>query len=418
MLADGVNTTDYINANTVTIEPVSYDRRIALRITNGAAGQGTAISYTDVKIGLFIDSKATGYKFENMLVKNGVWQTNLPSLDDCVKNVIASIVKIEAMTITGWPDGFSGSDILFINSCAYPGIHTLGDTQWIINKNGDIATRVYGSSSWNAWTKKISSRSVILTVDGNNFAAKIAEANTVSSGTEVTIIVKAGVHDLAVELASYFESMPIEDVSTATKCLLTRDCTIVFESGAKVVCHYTGNNANVMEGFSPITAYNGSLTLINACIEASKVRYCVHDEHNRNYINPYTNRYINCQMSLDNTENSAWTSVTNCIGNGLGGHGYIVVDGGIYNATSHSASDKASIRFHNSMGASDAESHIIVKNVYTNKTVGSFSYGNSTKQTIIEVTNCHLAEAVQEGYSGGSSLKNMTVVAWNNEIVS
>lgn len=353
------------------------------------------------------------------------------TLDDITENsnIVISYTPTQPagdpMTIISYPaSGFNGAQNLLSTYVHAAGTHTVADLQILRNRNNETATRTWTGSEWSAWVYSPKSPSELnITVDSNlGFAAALKQANN-STAQNVTITVKAGTYDLAVELAEYFANLGSSD--PITECVINRDCKIIFESGAEVVCNYSGNNTRVKQQFSIITTKAGSLTLINAKLIGSNIRYCVHDDHESN-VNPYTNYYENCNMYLDNSADLS-TGVfqfTNCIGNGLGIHGYIEVNGGVFISVPRPTADtrngaKAALRFHNA-GSSNtsALSHIVVKNAYLSSTVGVFSNGSSPLVTPVEVSGCRMVSAPVEGMSTGATIINMSVRAWNNEITN
>ena len=340
------------------------------------------------------------------------------TLDDITENsnIVISYTPTQPagdpMTIISYPaSGFNGSQNLLSTYVHVTGTHTVADLQILRNRNNETATRTWQGSAWSAWVYSPKSPSELnLTVDGDNFAAKLKEGNA-SSASKINILVKSGVHDVAAELSDYFES-----ASALTECVMNKDCTITFESGAKVICNYTGNNAFIMKQFSIVTTKAGSLEIINGDFEGSKIRYIIHDDHESGAA-AYQNRYTDCRMYLDNHENTEFSAICNCIGCGFGMHAYIVVEGGYYKHRG-AGGDKTVLRFHNAgTQLGGAKSHVAVRNVYIeNGTVGVYSYGASTEKSIVEVCGCRLTAEPVEGMSSGATIVNMECIKWNNEI--
>ena len=344
---------------------------------------------------------------KNYVITSGNWSTLLPSMDDLTKNINASIIKTNDMTITGYPDGFTSSKIHFQSIVLNEGSHTAGDEQIITDRYDKRAIRVWNGNSWSDWLND----KIIIRVNGSKgWAAALKEMNTLTGDYERMIIVEAGTYDLTAELNDYFDNATDLPV---TECVLNRDCTIIFEQGAKVVCNYTGANDFIKENFSILTTNAFSIKIINGNFEASNIRYCIHDEHGT-AVYPYANEYINCNMLIDNSGNTVFGQ-GNCIGSGLGQNAYIQVIGGIYEGHSYWASDHADIRFHNT-GAATGKSNVVVKDAYLSRSVGSFSHGTSTDLTDIIVNGCSMSEVVQEGFSTGDTTYNMKVTQFCNEI--
>ena len=227
-----------------------------------------------------------------------------------------------------------------------------------------------------------------------------------------------GIFDLIDEFGEdYFTNL--DNSSEKAGIWLYNDIHIIFTSNSRVLCNYTGNNANVNKYFSPFNScndYHGSYGYVveNLNLEASNVRYCFHDEHVNDKI-PYFNKYINCRMSLDNSNNTNWQAAQ-CIGSGLGAYGNIEIDGCIFDSLYNNGVNTETVSYHNTSTVSDAKSHISIKNSYIlHGTFAFHSYGATTENTEVEICGCsvekEILETTYEGYH-----KNINVIKWNNEI--
>ena len=266
---------------------------------------------------------------------------------------------------------------------------------------------VVPSVSENIYTKE----EIFVSASENTFKNAISKAN-LSAANEVVVHVRQGTYDLIAEYG--LEYLNSNDVVGPT---IQRDITIVFDSGAKVTAYYTGTNDYIKEHFAIITTQTASLKMVNATLEASNIRHCIHDEHGAN-TNVYVSEYINCKMKIDNTNNSIFV-YANCIGMGLGKNADIRINGGYYEgyrANDDSVTtDNVDIRIHNS-SAENAQSRVSINNVYCRKGVGAFSYGPSTLMTDFFVSNSSFLRDVYEGMSTGATIDNMNVIKWNNDI--
>lgn len=193
---------------------------------------------------------------------------------------------------------------------------------------------------------------------------------------------------------------------------------VIFSSDSKITCNYTGTRINTMLNLSAFNSGEYGFTLENARIESSKCRYCVHDER-ETFGDQYTNRFINCSMYIDNSENTG-SNAHQCIGGGLGTNGHIIIEGGDYECinTMHTPSVYSPISYHNSWGS--GQCRIDISNVYCkNGTIRLNHYGPSTKETECYVNGCSLTHEVlnyRETTDGTSPNLNMKVYSWNNEI--
>lgn len=382
---------------------INKENRQAIRAWNGTA-------WLD-----WVYSKLPDDNYDIITLVN--YLTRLPSLNDFTENALFGLVVQSPMetNISGYPQetGFTGAYNIFMSIVKNVGSHTFGDMQIIRNRYNKTATRTYTNNGWSEWVYALAKSDFVVEIspNGYGFAEGLKKAMNDGNTTNQNIIirVKPGVYDLTQELSSYFET-----ASSVTECLVNKDCTIIFDSGAEVVCNYMGENDWVKQNFSIITQVQGSMKLINAKLTGANIRYCVHDEHAASNI-PYHNEYIDCQMYLDNSQNT-WT-LANCIGSGWGQYAHIDVVGGIYHGVRASISDKSDIRFHNA-NSNVGISHVSVKNVYMYSTIGLYSNGTMTTNSLVEISGCHMDIPPTIGRSTGATIDNIDVVAWNNEIIN
>jgi hypothetical protein len=184
---------------------------------------------------------------------------------------------------------------------------------------------------------------------------------------------------------------------------------IYFADGAKILCHYKGTNEELLTNFSPFVALGSDYALYNVNIEASNVRYCVHDDTYGK--GTYKHEYYNCVMSIDNRNNTAW-GVHQAIGGGMGENGTIIIDGGIYDSIGIDTTDNGTITYHNATDNDKAFGSVYIKNVYfKNGTCFVSSTGSSTLKSKFIVTNCSAKVAP---HLNGTT--NFEMYSWNNEV--
>lgn len=205
----------------------------------------------------------------------------------------------------------------------------------------------------------------------------------------------------------------LDDISSSNRGLyLSNRVHIIFSSNSKVTANYTGSNENVLKYFSPFNTGKYGFTLENATIEASRCRYCVHDERGEE-TDHYECHYINCNMLMDNSNNEAW-STAQCIGGGLGRSAYIDIDGCVFDSNMWGGI----VSYHNCAYA-NSKSNVNVHNSYF-KRHGTFRfcwYGVSTEITTAYVSGCSFASAiVHRAENESATVENTAVVEWNNVI--
>ena len=205
--------------------------------------------------------------------------------------------------------------------------------------------------------------------------------------------------------------------SPARGLLLKNRIHIIGSSKSKIICNYTGDNAVIKKWFSVFNADIYGFTLENITIEASNIRYIIHDERDSD-TDSYINRYINCHCKFDNSDNTTPNRTAQCIGGGLGLDGYIDMNGCVFESIDTTNTGHICVvSYHNSAGA-NAKNHISIKNTYL-KGFGYIrinSYGESTEITECEITNCSMGRSVLIGHETGGSNMNINVTQWNNEI--
>lgn len=203
---------------------------------------------------------------------------------------------------------------------------------------------------------------------------------------------------------------------------------IIMSPNTVIKFHYSGDNANVKELFSPFnfapySQYSTKKSEIHGfelhggIIDVKNARYCSHDDPS-SFNKPYINKYINVQMKLDNTENTVW-GAHNCIGAGLGMYGEFNVESCTFE-TVGSKNTTASISIHNT-AQPNAKSFISIRDnyLYGNNTIRLLYYGSSELKTKAVVCGNSVSRQIElKPNTSDSTIENIELVAWNNEIRS
>ena len=290
------------------------------------------------------------------------------------------------------------------------------DRQFIVTKKL-ISTRAYYKGAWTNWEISKPEDNTIHCGQGQKYT-RLRDAIEAAVKVENSkVIVHPGVYDLAEEFA--------EEISnhSRTGILLHNGVHVKFMAGSYVKCEIDVSNEWAYSNFEPFYAYK-DFTLENAHIVCRNTRYCVHDELNG--ASTYHHKYINCHMEYTNEHTSA--NFTQCIGGGMGEHGYVEIVGGYYKSFSlyhqshyESADDmQQPITFHNSVNTT-CDGKIVIKDVYlADKGYFRFGmYGSSSKKTPIYISGCRMYKEpfLMNEQRNDSQVQNMEVIAWNNEIV-
>ena len=307
----------------------------------------------------------------------------------------------------------------------FPGSFTVQQKITFISKNYIYYREYVGSTdTWTAWekyyTKDSTSGGQVKIYIGSTRKYKTLRAGLLEAvrheGCEV--YVDAETFDIIKEYGdTFFEnfSSPTNEYGLA----LGNGIKVHFASGSKVVCNYTGSNHAINEEFSVFHVYASSqgFLLDNVTIEASNVRYCVHDEHGIDPT-PYKNIYENCSMYIDNAHNPVWGPDTPCIGGGLGKHGEVIVDGCVFEAT-NATKRTGVVSYHNS-SAAGAKSNLIFKNNYfkgANSGLRFGYYGDSDEITNILIAgNSYTLAPYLRAENDSATKENMKMLIYNNEL--
>ena len=231
------------------------------------------------------------------------------------------------------------------------------------------------------------------------------------------VYVKSGTYDLLKE----FESEINADSNNPYGIALSNSVHIIFESGCKVTALYQGQSSNVANYFSPfyITG-NGGFTLENLDIESSNCRYCVHDEGG--FVSDYyTNKYINCKMVHDDT-NCVTKNYPQCIGGGLGTHGYIYITNCYFESKRAENIADEIVSYHNQGMNENSQSNVYMSNCYLagKGTFKASHYGPSAKLSYAYLNNNSLGSPIINRHetSDTSTPENFKVVEYLNEVRS
>ena len=238
------------------------------------------------------------------------------------------------------------------------------------------------------------------------------------------VLVNNGEYDIEAEFKEYYGNDFFDNWVYSNDAIfgihLKNGVHVIFSSGAKVVFNYSGNNSDVKQRFAPFNSMPHSsdagfgFILENLNLEASNCRYCIHDERN-SMTDPYTNKYINCSMVIDNSNNEL--GYHTCIGGGLGKNGYIEISGCKFKSVNYNTLHTI-VSYHNSEHA-QAQSKIVIKNNYC-EGLGTFRatwHGTSTKLTDVLICgNSVGSPIVVAAETGSDTVENINVLQWNNEI--
>lgn len=237
-----------------------------------------------------------------------------------------------------------------------------------------------------------------------------------------TVYVQGGVYDIIEEMGDAYFSAFTSSTSANSGIVLTNGVRMVFSSSALVTCNYTGSNAYVKSKFSPFVVDKGKhtgFTLENLHLEASNVRYCVHDDTGGQQT-PYRNVYRNCHMYIDNTANTAW-SAEMCIGGGVGAGTEVLIEGCWFGCGVTKGWNPKVVGYHNCDASwSPCRANIVIRDCYFDgvSTCGCSHYGEHSEMSRMMVTGCSLGAAPTVKFEDESAFdqENFELIAWDNTI--
>ena len=242
--------------------------------------------------------------------------------------------------------------------------------------------------------------------------------NAATSYMNSVLYVDDGTYDLIEEFGSeWFESLD-ENSGAYAGLQLKNRVHIVFSPNSKVVSHYNGENQYVKSLYSPFNVDMFGFTVENLTLECSNCRYGIHDDM-RGDTRLTIHKYKNCNLKLDNSQNTSWNSKA-VIGGGLSSNSIVDIHDCIFDG---------SVYYHQSasMSNSNFKSVVNIKNSYfkTNTVRLDFNRDDAVENTVVNISGCSFKKidtAASDGiiYRGGGytdkDLAKTDVYVWNNEI--
>ena len=238
------------------------------------------------------------------------------------------------------------------------------------------------------------------------------------------LYVDAGTYDLVSEFgADYFSGISSGGMHGVS---LKNRIHIIFSPNSYVTCHYTGDNAYVLEDFSPFNCGQYGFTVENLNLSSSRVRYAIHDERNGKP-EQCLSHYINCKITHDNTENEEWHSYS-CIGGGLGSNHEVIIENCVFKSVvDEGTTVHGCVSYHPSNNVSEHNfaAKLTVKDNYfeTGTLELSGSRTDASIDTVVIFTNNSIeynGANAQNGlyFSGNQSYQgtHYDIKAWNNDM--
>lgn len=226
-----------------------------------------------------------------------------------------------------------------------------------------------------------------------------------------TLYVDRATYDLVEEYGSTFFAN--YTASDGDGIVLKNNIHVIFEQGAKVVCNYVGDNADVHTYFSPFNAGAHGFTLENAWVESTNTRYTMHDELSGS-ATPNRNVYKRCTFIHDSSR-SSW-GAHQALGGGLGSWGDVLIEDCYMSAV---GCDDV-LTYHNA-GYGNADlteyaSRLTIRGCYIEGTIRVNSTGYSKMLTHAYVSGNSLTAEPHSGKTTTDAADNVVLHAWGNTI--
>lgn len=342
--------------------------------------------------------------------------TVLPDLDGALPNTYYLLYITQGNDPLNSPETIATTSIILV--------HTYGRDTYRVQmyqRAGNVFYRNYVNGVWTVWRDVSKPFTYTVGSSGADYTSLVECIEEAIKFPHSTIYVQEGTYDIIAEYSA-LHPLDWETRNDSRGVNLQNDLTIIFSSGAKVVANYTGSNPDILTNFSVFNMRYGSATLINATIEASNIRYCIHDDYWRSATS-YHNKYAGCKMTIDNSLNSERSKYPHCIGGGFGQNGDTVIENCIFKGiggdgnTYPAPDDDSIVSYHNGPNASQY-SRLSLTGCYFADT-GTFramSNGTEATKSDLIVSNNSLGSAIIETFVSGANTPNMNVIAFNNEI--
>lgn len=187
-----------------------------------------------------------------------------------------------------------------------------------------------------------------------------------------------------------------------------------FETGANILCHYTGSNQTDVKGyFSPLDSQNvsSSYEIYNLNLKAKNVCYGLHDEANGEDVF-CRHVYKDCYIEIDNTEiGDSGNTLSKAIGGGLGKHEEVIIENCVFKATNPLSERHEDVSYHGANNSTFTDASIIVANCWFEHTFRTSDLGNNVEapypRLIFVGNSLNTAPVLPVTWS---------VKEWNNEI--
>ena len=275
----------------------------------------------------------------------------------------------------------------------------------------NVTPSLYYSHSDYSLPDYVGKKEIIVDASGHGDYTSFTQAVKENLNNTYNIRVLSGTYDIKAEYVAIWGSEAVASMADSSSVfdgfqygVILRNRTIVFESGARLVCDMTGNTIDGSHRFSPIRVdYN--VEIIGMNLTCQHVFYAIHDDYGLQ-TNPYTVKYKNCVVNGENIVQQ------NVIGGGCQKYSRHIIENCYFSNGTNSNIHTA--RYHNTNRA-DAVPEIFVSNTYFNGTFTARWYGTQTSKMRVYVNNCKARAIYTMQEAEGYNTENVELFKWCNE---
>ena len=264
---------------------------------------------------------------------------------------------------------------------------------------------------WNAGIKKD-----YYVGEGKEYARlrdAIADA-IVTNGSKVFVC--GGTYNLLEEFATEIAAGPTSQIGIC----LDNDVEVIFQDGAKVTCLYAEANENINQFLSPFySGSKGGFIMRNAIIKASNCRYCVHDDPSLGSTKYRKVGFYNCRMEFDDT-GSFNNYYPQCIGGGMTNSVDVEIIGCYFETKRSETSEIPAVSYHNTSATNKSYGVFHIHDCYfaDKSTYHAYYYGDTPYVSKSYVSGCKMGSLPRVMATGSSTIVNMEIISWGNEITN
>ena len=266
-------------------------------------------------------------------------------------------------------------------------------------------------------------KELVVSKDGNGDFTTIKDALLYTwTHPDAIIRVAAGVYDIYQELGEDFFknydktfSDKFSEEPFSRGLPLCNNVHLIFDSRAKVIFNYPGDNEHVLSYFSLFSCSpkGNGVTVDGLNAVASNCHYIIHDDLGSYNPGHVANEFKNLNLSLDNTKNTEEHKST-CIGGGLTFDEHVEIKDSYF----YGANGFVTVSYHNH-AMDNSRSQLVLKDCYfeDGNSFQAINFGPHNPNSLFLVSNNSFGVNPQwDSKFQSTDPTNVIVKHWNNEI--